>query len=311
VVIQLGRCQRILEWFSGLGNAPKGLRRRFQPSGGIALGPNRYHNPGMADSVMGDPQRLRMWELLRSVANEGIANLRIWRVSDGLPHPQPTPAHLHTMPTLLLGLEGTTRIEGAHPLDLGPGEVLLIPPGCWHNHVGHRPGGMSFGLGFLAGRCDVLFFTHEQTLWGAVPEQPYRDLMERLLACESDAQRLPLIDEVLAGVIQDRVNFVDWIQPGVLEMAAFLWNNLHRPIHADEIVEHADVGRTQAYALFKRFFGRTPKQELLAQRLDLARYLLRTGLSVTETAERTGFPNRAELTRAYRRRFGMAPTADV
>lgn len=261
----------------------------------------------MAAELMGDPQRLKMWDLLRQTASEGIASIQRWTPADGLPHGTPTPAHQHTMPTLVLGLAGTTRVQGRTTLDLGPGDVLVIDPGCWHDHVPHRPGTISFGLGFLAGRCDVLFFDDHQVLWGAVPDQPYRELVDHLLVA-TIADRLTCIDRILGSVIADRINFVDWIQPGVLAMAAYLWNHLHEPIQADTVVEHSGLGRTQSFALFKQFFGRTPKQELQAQRLELGRWLLRSGFTVTETAARCGYPNRADFTRAFRRAFGHPPS---
>lgn len=263
----------------------------------------------MPDAILADPQRMAMWSRLAEAADGGIAAVHHWGLSDGLPVGTPTPAHQHTVPTLVLCLSGVVRVQGKAVLDLKPGELLLIEPGVWHDHVAHKPGCTSFGLGFLADRCDVLFFDHQQTLWGAVPQDPYRRLVEELMAASALSERLPLADEILAQVVHDRVNYVDWLQPAVLEMAAYLWNHLHEPIHADAVVAHSSLGRTQSFALFKSFFGRSPKQELLAQRLALARHLIRRGLSVTEAASRSGFPGRADLTRAHRRAFGVPPTS--
>lgn len=256
-----------------------------------------------------DPQVLALWQRLQAVAAEGLRSLQVWQPRDGMAFAPPTPAHQHTMPTMVLGLTGVVRVCGTATADLLPGDLLMVEPGCWHDHVQHKPGSSSFGLGFLAGRCDVLFFTHERTIWGSVPEQPYRDLLERLMTATGHADRLPLADDILAQLGRDRIEFVDWLQPGVLQMAAHLWNHLHQPLDAQDVVDHAGVGRTAAFDLFKTFFGRTPKQELLAQRLALAKHLLARGFSVREAAERCGFTNRPELTRAYRRAFGAPPTS--
>lgn len=208
------------------------------------------------------------------------------------------------------------RVRGKTDIDLSPGDVLVVEPGCWHEHLPHRPGCSSFGLGFLAGKCDILFFDDTEVLWGSVHIQPYCDFMEQMLATQDGppggrvGARLTLIDQILAQVIQDRSTFVDWLHPGVLQMAAHLWNHLHEPISADDIIARSGMGRTSSYEMFRSFFGRTPQQELLFQRLDLARHLIRRGMSVTDAARRSGFPNRAELTRAYRRRFGHPPTED-
>jgi AraC-like DNA-binding protein len=256
-----------------------------------------------------DPEVLALWQRLQGIVGEGLRSLQVWQPRDGLPFASPTPVHQHTVPTLVLGLSGVVRIQGATAADLLPSDLLLIEPGCWHDHVVHKPGSASFHLGFLAGRCDVLFFTSERVIWGSVPEQPYRDLIDRLIGASRPGDRLPLADELLAQLARDRIDFVDWLQPGVLRMAAHLWNHLHLPLDAQEVVQHAGMGRTAAFDLFKAFFGRTPKQELLAQRLALAKHLLARGFSVREAAERCGFTNRPELTRAYRRAFGVPPTA--
>ena len=262
----------------------------------------------MVSPVLLDPDLLALWQRLQDVAQHGIRSVRHWQPRDGLPVGSSTPAHQHTMPTVVIGLSGVVRIRGQVDADLLPGDLLLIEPGCWHDHVVHKPGSSSFGVGFLAAHCDVLFFDHVRTLWGAVPEQPYRRVLESMMAATSAAQQLPLVDELLSQVRSDKIDFVNWIQPGVLQMAAYLWNHLHEQLDAEDIVFQAGMGRTAAYDRFKEFFGRSPKQELLAQRLALAKHLLLRGYNVTETARRTGFPTRAELTRAYRRHFGHPPT---
>lgn len=265
----------------------------------------------MIGTVLVDPELVQLWQLLQEVASSGIRTFAHWQPDAGLPFAPSPPAHQHTMPTLALGLSGAVRIQGAQPADLLPGDLLLIEPGCWHEHLAHKPGCASFGLGFLAGRCDILFFTPQRTLWGCVPEQPYRRIVVDLMADPSEARRLQLVDELLAQVRSDRIEFVDWISPGVLAMAAHLWNHLHEPIEAEAIVAISGMGRTAAYDRFKSFFGRSPKQELLAQRLDLARHLLHRGMSVTEAARRCGFPTRADLTRAFRTHLGHPPSAEI
>lgn len=263
----------------------------------------------MRDPVLTDARRVAMWQSLTRAADGGVTTVHHWGLADGLPLDTPPPAQQHSMPTLILALSGVVRVTGRVALDLHPGELLVIEPGCWHDHAPHKPGSTSFGLGFLAGQTDVLFFDHEQVLWGAVPEAPYRDLLATLVEATSIGDRLELADRILQQVVSDRVRYVDWIEPGVLAMAAHLWNHLHQRIEANDIITHAGMGRTQAYNLFKAFFHRSPKQELLAQRLELARWLLHRRLSVTETANRCGFRDRADLTRAWRRAYGAPPSA--
>ena len=259
--------------------------------------------------VLLDPERVAMWARFQELAAQGIRTLHQWGPDDGLPFASPLPAHQHTVPTLTACLSGRVRIEGHTTIDLVPGDLLLIEPGCWHRHQPYRPGSTAFALGFLAGRCDMIFFEHAAQLWGAVPELPYLSLVANLLAERHEAERLRLVDEILRGVTRERVDFLDWLQPGMLAMAEWLWQHLHLRVDVDAVVARSELGRTAGFRLFKEFFGRTPKQEMLAQRVALARHLLQRGVSVSAAAWRSGFATRAEMSRSFRRRLGHAPSA--
>ncbi len=251
-----------------------------------------------------------MWSRFRALAEHGVRALHHWGPDDGLPFASPLPAHQHTVPTLTVCLSGRVRVESRVVIDLLPGEALVIEPGCWHRHSPYRPGSTAFALGFLAGRCDVIFFEHEAHLWGAVPEQPYLGLIAALLDERQEGERLRLIDEILRGIIGERVDFLNWLQPGMMAMAEYLWQRLHQPVEVDAILVRGDLGRTSGFRLFKCFFGRTPKQELLTQRVALARHLLHRGLPLHAAAKRSGFATRAEMTRAFRLRVGHAPSLE-
>ncbi len=267
----------------------------------------------MPDAVLADPQRIAMWLQLKELTGTGVRSVRRWGPADGLvdpqPHNGPAPPHQHAVPTLVVCLGGVVRVRGRATLDLQRGEALVVEPGCWHEHAAHKPGSTSFGLGFLAGRCDVLFFDHQQTLWGMVGEAPYRGWCERLMhEADADRQR-DLVGQCLTQVVGDQARMVDWIHPEVLRMAAFLWNNLHRPINGGDVIAAAALGRSKAHVLFKAFFARGPKEELMESRLAIARHLLTRGFTVAACAQRCGFRSRADLSRAFRRRFGTPPSA--
>jgi AraC-like DNA-binding protein len=262
----------------------------------------------MTDATMADPERMRMWARLAAIADHGLAGVHAWGLADGCEPGAAPPAHQHTVATMVLCLSGVVRVVGRRALDLKPGEMLVIAPGCWHDHIAHRPGSTACGLGLLAGKSDVLFFDHQQVLWGAVPAEPYQGLLLGLLA-GGEAERLRLADELLTGLVRERIHYVDWSEPSVLRMAAHLWNHLHQPITADDVVAQSQLGRSQSFVRFKDFFGRSPKQELEAQRLALARHLLRARLPVAEVAKRCGFPTRGHFTRSFRRCFATTPSA--
>lgn len=267
------------------------------------------------DQVLAEPRRFTLWQMLHDLAHGGINAFHQWNVHDGLPFSAAMPAHQHVVPTLTIGLRGAIRVRGRSDVDLLAGDILLIEPGCWHEHLPIQPDSAYFSMGFLAGKCDVLFFEGNDVLWGAVPEAPYLSWMRELMACTDlasggMARRLSLIDEILAQVTIDRINFLQW-ESGVLAMAAHMWNHLHEGASANDIIARSRLGRTVSYDVFHKFFGRSPQQEILSQRMALANHLLHRHFSVTETARRCGFRDRAELTRAYRRHFGHPPRLEL
>lgn len=69
------------------------------------------------------------------------------------------------------------------------------------------------------------------------------------------------------------------------------------------------LSRTRLYALFPRYFGRSPAAEILHQRLETAkRYLEQTNLRIEEIAGKTGFKTQGHLTDVFRKHTGVAPT---
>ncbi|HTQ08048.1 MAG TPA: AraC family transcriptional regulator [Polyangiaceae bacterium] len=60
--------------------------------------------------------------------------------------------------------------------------------------------------------------------------------------------------------------------------------------------------------LFVKSLGMTPKAWLVAERLARAeRLLVETGAGLAEIAERTGYASEFAFSRAFKRRFGVAP----
>jgi AraC-like DNA-binding protein len=245
-------------------------------------------------------------------ATTQISSVRHWHAADG-GDPTSLRGHQHVVPTLAICLEGVVRVRGARTLDLRAGEALVLSPGCWHEHVQLRAGSIAFGMGFIARRCDILMVDHQETSWGTINDQPFRLWMENLSACSDPQRACALVGELCGQIFAEKASPVSWLHPAVQRMAKTLWGRLHTPITAADIVRSAQIGddgigHSRAYELFTAFFGATPKQVLLTQRLALAAQFLREGASVAEAARRSGFANRASFTRAWRRSAGSPPS---
>nr|WP_290955895.1 GlxA family transcriptional regulator [Halomonas sp.] len=98
----------------------------------------------------------------------------------------------------------------------------------------------------------------------------------------------------------------------VVRTLAVMEANLTQALPIPEVCRLVGQSQRQLTRLFQRHFGETPQQCYLGMRLDRARQLLADSRSfVTEAALASGFTQPAHFTRAYRNRFGEAPSAIV
>lgn len=98
----------------------------------------------------------------------------------------------------------------------------------------------------------------------------------------------------------------------LLDRAIRLMNDtIEEPVEAGEVAARLGVSQRRLERAFRRQLGLTPAAHYRALRLTRAQNLLQqTGLSVQEVAAATGYNALATFSRAYKRRFGVAPSAD-
>lgn len=68
--------------------------------------------------------------------------------------------------------------------------------------------------------------------------------------------------------------------------------------------------RSYLYRIFKQRYGVGPKEYLTRVRLDKAKELLSTGYPVAECAYMVGYPDPFSFSKAYKKRYGVAPSHD-
>lgn len=103
---------------------------------------------------------------------------------------------------------------------------------------------------------------------------------------------------------------IAWREPRVMEAIRLMEAHIDTPITVAEIGRAVGVSAKTLETLFAGVVGMTPGAFYLDLRLKTARRLIiDTGLSVTETAVRTGFSSAGALSRSFARRFGMSPRA--
>ncbi len=99
--------------------------------------------------------------------------------------------------------------------------------------------------------------------------------------------------------------------PAVLRALAAMERATETLLSRLALAAEAGVSPRQVERLFRQHLGRTPGEHYLRLRLDRARLLLRQSeLSVLEVAVACGFASASHFTRAYRRAYGHAPSAE-
>jgi len=255
-----------------------------------------------------DPRALRLWRLAEQLA-EHPGQVRVLRAREAPSWPlqagrwDESAAHQHAVPTLVACLAGVVRVEIRRgSIDLHAGESCAIAPGAWHAHAPLRAGCAAYGQGLVFRRSDVLLSDHHGGIAVQVPAEPASKLLMRLIATP-----LPILLGQLVGTVTSGAALAYAPHPAVSRMAHRLWAGLADGSTAADVLEASGLGQRQAHRLFRAWFGTTPKQALLDQRLALAGALLHEGSTVTAAAASSGFTDRPALTRAWRRMHGSGP----
>ncbi len=103
----------------------------------------------------------------------------------------------------------------------------------------------------------------------------------------------------------------DISHPVLLSVLERMEARLEEPLSRAALAAGAGLSLRQVERLFRTMLGTTIAGHYQALRLDRARVLLRqTALPVTEVAMATGFAAAAHFSRAYRARFGVAPSGE-
>ena len=199
------------------------------------------------------------------------------------------------------------QVADGPALDLNAGDVLLMAGGVWHEHVALRPGSIWFGQGFMAAWSDVALGTAQRAWIGKLPTHPSRSLMEAALTATDEPAAQRLVAGLVGQVLTESVTAIDWERPELVAMLDALWRRCHLGVTVADLVQASGLRRAQAYAVFTKGFGVTPKDAIATARLWLAGSYLAAGLSVAESARLAGYPSADTFGRCWRRAHGTSP----
>lgn len=142
--------------------------------------------------------------------------------------------------------------------------------------------------------CELL---HEDLVGDWIAESIARTLALQLL-CKHSSARLTAT-HALHGLSKKRLDAVD----------AFLEANIGNSITLAGMASAARLSPIHFARQFKKSTGRSPHQYLLVARIETAKRLLRTDLSIAEIALQCGFSHQEHLTRVFGRLAGATPAA--
>lgn len=90
----------------------------------------------------------------------------------------------------------------------------------------------------------------------------------------------------------------------------YIGDHLDDDLTLDQLADVAGISKHHFSHLFKESMGVSPYQYVIRRRLDEAKHLLvRTDLSITRVALRTGFSSHSHLSKAFRNVEGVSPSA--
>lgn len=207
-------------------------------------------------------------------------------------------------------------------LDITPGCFLIVLPNTSHRYTCkqmlrhnwmHLEGDVDQLLQRYQLEANKIYVPHEPEILSSLFRtlslthhgrgrfrQEYMDLKaEEILA--SLAMQLDLSPDI-REMSRDRINMLHELRSELLEHPEQNWS-------VDRMAQRLYLSESFFYVIYKQCFGVSPAHDLQMIRIERACYLLRDGISVTETSSLCGFSNISNFIRQFKKVMGVTPTA--
>ncbi len=133
------------------------------------------------------------------------------------------------------------------------------------------------------------------------------ELLDRLMDGETPP-RNPILIPPRGITVRASTDFIAAANPILRRALEHIRATLAKPIGLSQIAEEVGSSRATVARLFEHELGHTAGAEIMRQRIDMAKRLLKNdSLSISEIAYRTGFCNPAYFTNTFRRATGLTP----
>src|SRR5690242_13202615 len=94
----------------------------------------------------------------------------------------------------------------------------------------------------------------------------------------------------------------------IVQAKLFIDEHFHENINLDDIADEAFFSKFHFIRLFKKIYGRTPHQYLIYVRIENAKRLLQTKVSIADVCFAVGFESVSSFTGLFKKLGGMPPS---
>lgn len=106
----------------------------------------------------------------------------------------------------------------------------------------------------------------------------------------------------------DKPTFASAAERQVHQAVRWLTVQYAQPVSIGQLAKSLGYHRTHLSKLFKKYIGMSPMQFLMKVRMDQAKSLLRTGLTIEQVASSVGFADPLYFSKQFRKTFGESPS---
>lgn len=211
--------------------------------------------------------------------------------------------------------------SGRGPVEAGAGDVITVNPGEVHDGVPIGDHGRHWRMAYLdpdviaALVRDIKDDSRDCELRHPVLRSPElaRVFAALWTALQADTQPLhteALLIDLTSALLADKPISTTLKAPASIRRARELIDDdPARPLELADLAQAACVSKFQLLRGFSTLTGLTPHAYLMQKRTDLARRLIKTGVSLANAAIASGFADQSHMTRVFAAKYGVTPGA--
>ena len=197
------------------------------------------------------------------------------------------------------------------------GNIYFLPQGVRHYYYADREDPFSKIFLNVSGKlCEALVDSYNLRGKHIFEGKRFLPVFERIMDIIHSDMRENEVQSALQGIFLEilcRLSLAEseaHHSKEALKMKAFLDDNIHRLVSANELSKRIFRSPDYCLKLFKREFGVTPYAYQINRKMELAKYFLsKTGMSVEEISESLGYCDVHYFSNLFRDKCGIRPSS--